>query len=52
MHSHLKQVYENVKKRDPDQPEFHQACRGVRKPRLPLLDERPEFLSANIYNRS
>ena len=51
MHSHLKQVYENVKKRDPDQPEFHQAVLEVLESLTPIVDERPEFLSANIYNR-
>ena len=51
MHSHLKQVYENVKQRDPDQPEFHQAVLEVLESLTPIVDERPEFLSANIYNR-
>ena len=51
MHSHLKEVYENVKSRDPDQPEFHQAVLEVLESLTPIVDERPEFLEANIYNR-
>ncbi len=51
MHSHLKEVYENVKRRDPGQPEFHQAVLEVLESLTPIVDERPEFLEANIYNR-
>jgi glutamate dehydrogenase (NADP+) len=51
MHPHLKEVYENVKRRDPDQPEFHQAVLEVLESLTPIVDERPEFLEANIYNR-
>ncbi len=51
MHDHLKEVYENVKKRDPNQPEFHQAVLEVLESLTPIVDERPEFLAANIYNR-
>lgn len=51
MHSHLKEVYENVKRRDPDQPEFHQAVLEVLESLTPIVEERPEFLEANIYNR-
>ena len=51
MHSHLKEVYENVKRRDPNQPEFHQAVLEVLESLTPIVEERPEFLKANIYNR-
>ena len=48
MHSHLKEVYENVKRRDPGQSEFHQAVLEVLESLTPIVEERPEFLEANI----
>ena len=39
-------IFENVKKRDPDQPEFHQAVWEVLESLEPVLENHPEFVEA------
>ena len=44
-------IFENVKKRDPDQPEFHQAVWEVLESLEPVLENHPEFVEAGIVER-
>ena len=48
---HVSQVLEQVKKRDPDQPEFHQAVTEVLDTLVPVLDRHPEYMKARILER-
>jgi len=41
----IKDIYEKVKSRDPDQPEFHQAVLEVLESLEPVLEAHPEFTS-------
>ena len=40
----IKSVYEAVKARDPDQPEFHQAVEEVLDSLGPVISENPEYM--------
>jgi glutamate dehydrogenase (NADP+) len=51
MHQHLKDVYDKVLQRDPDQPEFHQAVLEVLESLSPVVEARPELVEANIFQR-
>ena len=51
MHQHLKDVYDKVLQRDPDQPEFHQAVLEVLESLSPVVEARPELVAANIFHR-
>lgn len=51
MHQHLKDVYDKVLQRDPDQPEFHQAVLEVLESLSPVVEARPELVEANIFHR-
>ncbi|RUA00368.1 MAG: glutamate dehydrogenase, partial [Candidatus Poseidoniales archaeon] len=51
MHSHLKEVYDTVLARDPDQPEFHQAVLEILESLDPVVEAHPEFIASNIYQR-
>ncbi len=44
MDSAIKSVYETVKARDPDQPEFHQAVEEVLESLGPVISENPEYI--------
>ena len=44
-------IFENVKRRDPDQPEFHQAVWEVLESLEPVLENHPEFVEAGIVER-
>ncbi len=48
---YLKQVYENVVKRDPDQPEFHQTVKEVLESLEPVIEQRPDIVKAGIVER-
>ena len=48
---YLKQVYENVVKRDPDQPEFHQTVKEVLESLEPVIEKRPDIVKAGIVER-
>ncbi|DAC29596.1 MAG: NADP-specific glutamate dehydrogenase [Euryarchaeota archaeon] len=41
----IKDIYEKVKSRDPDQPEFHQAVLEVLESLEPVLESHPEYAS-------
>ena len=45
------EIFENVKRRDPDQPEFHQAVWEVLESLEPVLENHPEFIEAGIVER-
>ncbi|HPS58203.1 MAG TPA: NADP-specific glutamate dehydrogenase [Spirochaetota bacterium] len=47
----LKEVYEKVKQRDPNQPEFLQAVQEVLESLEPTVAKHPEFVKAKIYDR-
>ena len=49
--SYVKDVFDRVKLRDPDQPEFHQAVWEVLETLEPVLDKHPEYKAANILER-
>ena len=44
-------IFERVKSRDPDQPEFHQAVWEVLESLEPVLERHPEFVEAGIVER-
>ncbi len=44
----LIEIYENVKKRNPNEPEFHQAVIEVLESLEPVIDRHPEFIERGI----
>lgn len=48
---HLNLVYEAAVKRNPNEPEFHQAVLEVLESLEPVAEKFPEFLSAGIFDR-
>ena len=42
----MKEVYDSVIARDPDQPEFHQAVEEVLESLGPVIQQHPEYLPA------
>ena len=49
--SHIHDVFETVKTRDPHQPEFHQAVWEVLESLEPVLEQHPEYKQAKILER-
>ena len=49
--SYVEEVFDKVKARDPDQPEFHQAVWEVLETLDPVLELHPEFKQAKILER-
>ena len=49
--AYLAEVYENVCKRDPDQPEFQQAVKEVLESLELVVERRPDFVDAGIIER-
>ncbi len=49
--SYESRVFENVKRRDPGQPEFHQAVHEVLECLDPVLDRHPEYEQYQILER-
>ncbi|MBN1532467.1 MAG: NADP-specific glutamate dehydrogenase [Spirochaetes bacterium] len=47
----LTEIVEKVKRRDPDQKEFHQAVQEVMETLEPTVKKHPEFVKAAIYER-
>ena len=47
----IEQVLETIMKRDPDQPEFHQAVREVLESLVPVIEANPEFADAALLER-
>ncbi len=48
---YLQKVYDNVVKRDPDQPEFHQTVKEVLESLEPVIEKRPDIVKAGIIER-
>ena len=49
--NYVERVVDGLKRRDPAQPEFHQAVGEVFDSLLPVLEERPEYEEAGILER-
>ncbi len=49
--SYVKESFDRVRLRDPDQPEFHQAVWEVLETLEPVFDKHPEYIDANILER-
>ena len=49
--SYVEEVFDKVKARDPDQPEFHQAVWEVLETLDPVLERHPEFKQAKVLER-
>ena len=47
----VKDIFEKVKARDPEQPEFHQAVWEVLESLEPVLEKHPEYVEAGIVER-
>ena len=48
---HIQQVFEQVVKRNPGELEFHQAVKEVLESLEPVIEDRPEYVEANILGR-
>ena len=44
-------IFERVKERDPEQPEFHQAVWEVLESLEPVLEKHPQYVEAGIVER-
>ncbi|HET6278794.1 MAG TPA: NADP-specific glutamate dehydrogenase [Candidatus Polarisedimenticolia bacterium] len=51
MHPYVAGLMEDVKAKNPAQPEFHQAVEEVAESIVPVLDKHPEYRSAKIFER-
>ena len=51
MNEYLSNVYENMKKRNPGEPEFHQAVKEVLESIEPVIEAHPEYVEANLVER-
>ncbi len=49
--SYVKETFDRVKLRDPDQPEFHQAVWEVLETLEPVFEKHPEYVEAKILDR-
>jgi glutamate dehydrogenase (NADP+) len=49
--AYVDQVFEVVKKRNPGEPEFHQAVQEVLRSITPALERHPEYVDARIVDR-
>ncbi|MCU0242077.1 MAG: NADP-specific glutamate dehydrogenase [Vicinamibacteria bacterium] len=50
--AYVDQVFETVKKRNPGEPEFHQAVQEVLRSISPVLERHPEYVDARILERA
>ncbi|MCR4429365.1 MAG: NADP-specific glutamate dehydrogenase, partial [Caldiserica bacterium] len=48
---YVERVFEIVKKRNPGEPEFHQAVFEVLQSIKPVLDKHPEYEQASLLER-
>ncbi|MDO4612814.1 MAG: NADP-specific glutamate dehydrogenase [Actinomycetaceae bacterium] len=51
MHKTVEAVYDEVLKRNPNEPEFHQAVREVLESIGPAIEKHPEYIEAKILDR-
>ena len=49
--SYVEQVLENLKKTNPNEPEFHQAATEILTSLAPVVDKHPEFQKAALLER-
>ncbi|KUN58057.1 hypothetical protein AQJ46_44530 [Streptomyces canus] len=49
--NHLDAVLADLVRRNPGEPEFHQAAREVLQALTPVLDDHPEYVDARIVER-
>lgn len=49
--AYLKEVMDSVVKRNPDEPEFHQAVQEVLESLEPVVEKHPEYVKAGIVER-
>ena len=49
--SYVKEAFDMVKRRDPEQPEFHQAVWEVLETLEPVFESHPEYRDARILER-
>jgi glutamate dehydrogenase (NADP+) len=48
---HVQEVFEKVVKRNPNEPEFHQAVKEVLDSLIPVLEKHPEYIELGIVER-
>jgi glutamate dehydrogenase (NADP+) len=48
---YVKSVYETVKKRNPNEPEFHQAVKEILESLTPVFDKHPHYMEEGILER-
>jgi glutamate dehydrogenase (NADP+) len=48
---YVKKVYEEVKKRNPNEPEFHQAVKEILDSLTPVFDKHPHYIEEGILER-
>lgn len=51
MNTHVEEAYEDVLRRNPNEPEFHQAVKEVLESIVPVIDKHPEYRDAKILDR-
>ena len=49
--AYLERFMAGLKRRNPDQPEFHQAVREVARDIVPFLEDKPAYKDAHILDR-
>src|SRR6476661_581958 len=48
---YVKSVFEKVKKRNPNEPEFHQAVKEILESLTPVFDKHPQYMEKGILER-
>ena len=48
---YVKSVFEKVKKRNPNEPEFHQAVKEILESLTPVFDKHPNYMEEGILER-
>ena len=43
---YIHEVFEQVKKRNPNEPEFHQAVKEIFESLIPVFDKHPQYIEA------
>ncbi|MDE6850154.1 MAG: NADP-specific glutamate dehydrogenase, partial [Clostridia bacterium] len=49
--SYVEQVLENLKKTNPNEPEFHQAATEILTSLAPVVEKHPEYQAAGLLER-
>ncbi|WP_428910185.1 NADP-specific glutamate dehydrogenase [Niallia sp. Krafla_26] len=48
---YVKEVFESVKKRNPHEPEFHQAVKEILDSLIPVFDKHPKYMEQGVLER-